>query len=157
LTVSEILATVLVGFIFGLFSGLLIQRKKFRDDLKLDKIRRLMPYIEVFHPTFESLVINVKHCQKLIEKNDSTELTRYLNRIYADFESFGSWFVDFANRGLKPELESIDYSLLLGLNGANVYFQLAKNHGTRYVLENINEIERSLGKTKQLLDEFLKR
>lgn len=156
LTVPEILVTGLVSFILGLISGLVIQRVKFQYDRRLDKIRRLMPYVEIVHPVFESLAINMEHGQKLIEKNDSEELARYLDRMVKDFESFGSWFVDFAEKGMKPELESLNYNLLSGLSGANVYFQMVKNHGTRYILENMNEIKQSLGKTEQLLNEFLK-
>jgi hypothetical protein len=148
--------TASLGFFFGLLIGLLVQREKFRDDLKRDKIRRVIPYIEVFQPIFESLVINIKHSQKLIEQNDSTELARYLDRVHSDFESFGSWFADFIGKGLKPQLESLNYNLLLGLNGTNVHFQSVKNHGTRYILENIAEIGQSLGKTERLLNEFLK-
>ena len=148
--------TAVLSFGSGLLIGYLVQRKKFHDDLKLDKIRRLMPYVEVFHPIFESLVIDVRHGQKLIEKNDSTELTHYLDRILADFDSFGSWYADFADKGLKPQMESLNYNLLSGLNGTNVYYQLVKTHGTRYIFENINEIALSLGKTERLLKEFLK-
>jgi hypothetical protein len=156
MTISEVIATGIVSFVLGLISGLVIQTVKFRYDRRLDKIRRLMPYIELVHPIFESMAIDMEHGKRLMEKNDSDELIRYLNRMAKDFESFGSWFVEFAEKGMKPELESLNYDLLSGLGGANVYFQMVKNHGAKYILENMNEIAESLTKTKQLLNEFLK-
>jgi uncharacterized protein (DUF1330 family) len=115
-----------------------------------------MPYVEIVHPIVESLAINIAHSQKLVEKNDDEELTRYLTRTANDFESFGSWFLDFAEKGMKPELESLNYNLLSGLSGTNVYFQMVKNHGSKYILENVSEIKKSLCQTEQLLIEFLK-
>ncbi len=156
MTFEEVFATGILSFLLGLISGLAIQRVKFSNDRRLDKIRRLMPYVEIVHPIVESLAINIAHSQKLVEKNDDEELTRYLTRTAKDFESFGSWFLDFAEKGMKPELESLNYNLLSGLSGTNVYFQMVKNHGSKYILENVKEIKKSLCQTEQLLNDFLK-
>jgi hypothetical protein len=153
---QEILVTALLSFFLGLISGLALLKTKFSSDRRLDKIRRIMPHIEIVQPIVESLAINCAHSQKLIEKNDNDELTHYLERTAKDFELFGSWFIDFADKGMKPELQSLDNNLFLGLSGANVYFQMVRNHGTKYILENMKEIRQSLLKTDQLIKEFLR-
>ncbi len=156
MTAEEALVTGILSFFFGLISGLLIQRVKFDNDRKLDKIRRIMPHAEIVHPILESLTIDIVHAHKLLEKNDNEELTRYLTRTAKDFESFNTWFLDFAEKGMKPELESLNYNLHKGLNGINVFCQMIRNHGIRYVLENMTEIQQALGQTQKFLNEFLK-
>ena len=156
MTASELIGTGLISFVVGIFSGFFIQEIKFRKDRKRDKLLRLMPYMEIIHPIFESLMIDIEHAKKLAEKNDSEELNRYHERISKDFESFGIWFVDFAEKGLKIKLESIDLDLLLGLRGLNVFSQMIKNRGVKYIFENINLLSQSLINTEYLLKEFLK-
>jgi hypothetical protein len=155
-TIEEALVTGILSFFFGLISGLLIQRVKFDNDRRLDKIRRIMPHAEIVHPILESLTIDVAHAHKLLEKNDDEELTRYLARTAKDFESFNIWFLDFAEKGMKPEMESLNYNLHKGLNGVNVFCQMIRNHGTRYIPENITEIQQTLWQTQKFLNEFLR-
>lgn len=156
ITIISAVITGVLGFLLGLFGGLIIQKEKFKDDLKLDKIRRLMPDVEEVQPILKSLIINIKHTLILIDNNDRDELNRYLDRIFIDFENYSKWFTGFLNKGFEPKMESIDYSLLVGLKGINVFSQLIKNNGTGYIQSNIQGIEDSLFQAECLIDNFLK-
>lgn len=152
----EDLTVAFVGFLLGLLSGIVIQSLRFSYQRKLDKIRRVMPYVETVHPILETLVINVEHCSRLQEKNDTVEMQRYLKRATGALNSFGEWFSGFAERGLKPELQSLKYDLYAGLYGIFVYYQMTKIHGIEFVSQNLEEIGTNLERITKLLEEFLK-
>jgi len=156
LTLWEDLTVAFFGFLLGLISGVVIQSLKFKHDRKLDKIRRLMPYMEIVHPIVETLLIDVEHGLKLQEKDDLPELDRYLIRVADAFSPFAEWYSDFVERGMKAELQSLEYELFAGLYGIFVYYQLTKIHGVETISQNLKEIGANLKKTISMLEEFLK-
>jgi len=112
--------------------------------------------METVHPIFESLMINVEHGFRLQEENDVSELNRYIARISETFSSFGEWYAELVERGMKPELQSLDYGLYAGLYGIFVYHQMTRIHGVQFVSQYLSDIRRDLKKTMPLLEGFLK-
>ena len=148
--------TAMLSFLLGLIGGVIIQSVRFRYNRRLDKIRRVMPHMETVHPIFETLMIDAEHACRLQEKNDASELDRYIARISETFNSFGKWYSEFVERGMKPELQSLDYNLYAGLYGIFTYHQMTKIHGVQFLSQSLVDIGAKLGKTMTLLEEFLK-
>ncbi len=152
----ENLPSAIFGFILGLVSGIIIQTVKYGYDRRLDKVRRLMPHIEIVHPILEALIIDIDHTSKLREKDDQAEYDRYTTRITGVFGTFRSWYTEFAEKGLKPELQSMNYDLYASIYGIYVCSQMTKDQGTNFISQNLDDVREKLHRTMNLVEEFLK-
>lgn len=152
----EIAATGLLSFIFGLIIGIFSARTRFKYDRRLDKIRRLTPFMERIQPLYEHLNIDSEHCIKLRETIDNDEFNHYLSRINDYITNFGNLYTNLRGEGLADLLHNFDEELYNNLVGTFVFYQYKKDQEFLYLAQNLNDIHDNAVRTKNAINQFFK-
>lgn len=142
-------------FLGGVFTGLLIQYVVFKNTLKVEKIKRLSPRLELGYPIVEKLSLDATYVSGITVNDDQPHFMAILDRIKKGLNTYQKWYMGFRQEGMFPELESVNSDLLGLLNGLFQYSNLCKLHGTQYLSENCQSFNKHCEETKQMLKDQL--
>ncbi len=149
----------IAGLLAGLFSGVavgyVVEHYHFKNGLKMERIKRLMPYIEVVHPIVEELRDDLAYLQKTQMRTEGEEDSNFMQKICRTLDKYLSWYTQFQSNGLKPELAATNKELLTYINGLSVHSRMTKKYGQDYVLREINQISKSARICVLILERFL--
>jgi hypothetical protein len=148
------IATFFTGIGTGLISGLLIQRKRFNDDLKTRKIDRLVPYIEHAYPIIERLK---KHSEYATQLQDEESFNSIINQVNVSLQEYSKWFENFKENGMIPQLDSLDKELVAYLVGLSSFACQYKRHGIIYISQNIESLSRLSDLSENFVCQWLKK
>lgn len=146
---------ILGGFIGGLVAGLAAQYMRFRHSLRLEKTKRLSPYLEGAYPIVEILSNDSIYAADIQLREDRQEFERILRKILVSIQQYAEWFVQFRTDGMMPELDSLDSELLSLLVGMFQHARLCKLHGRQYVSQHMQDFSGYCGACKALLENRL--
>jgi len=146
---------ILFSFLGGVFTGWLIQYVVFKNALKIEKIKRLSPRLELGYPIVEKLSLDATYVRGINVNDDQTHFTAILDRIKKGLNTYQEWYNGFREEGMFPELESVNSYLLGLLNGLFQYSNLCKLHGTQYISENCQSFDQHCRETKEMLKDQL--
>ena len=152
-----------IDFIYGLASGLLsgvivgwiVEHYRLKNSLKVERIKRLTPYIEMVHPIIEELCDDISYFKKTQFRKMNEENQNFVIRISKAFDKYGLWYEQFQSNGFKPELGATSKLLLYSINGLFAHSQMSKKYGEDHILREIDEIFDSLNQCRVLVEQFL--
>lgn len=147
----SLVGTFLTGLTTGVISGLAIQWKRFKDNLKMEKIKRLLPYLEHAYPIVERLKQHSDYANNIQLQNNDDDLNEVLGRVYTSLDEFEIWFTGFKEDGLIRELDSIDKDLLNHFVGLFNYASQNRRHGPAYISQRIEAFSKYCVMCEQLL------
>lgn len=142
---------IVLGFALGLLSGAIIQNIRFRDSLKVEKVKRVTPLLEAVFPILEKLASDSIYAQTIQMRGDDSEFQRLIDRISISLVEYDKWYTRFQIAGLLPALESIDSNLLARFNGMFTHARLSKLHGLTYLSQNLSEFSLYCQSCKRIL------
>lgn len=143
------------GFIGGLITGLVAQYMQFKHSLRLEKTKRLSPYLEEAYPIVEILSNDSIYAADLQLRDDKQEFERILRKIIMSIRQYAEWFVQFRTDGMMPELDSLDSELLSLLVGMFQHARLCKLHGREYISQQMQDFSGYCGTCRALLENRL--
>ena len=152
-----------MDFVYGLVSGLLsgvivgyiVEHYRLKNELKVERIKRLTPHVEIVHPIIEELCDDVIYFQKAQMRKGYSEDPSFIKKIGIAFDKYETWYIQFQSDGLKPELSATRKQLFNLLNGLFVHSRMSRKYGQDYVLREINEISTSAKDCLSELEQFL--
>ena len=150
------IAGLLSGLISGVVVGYVIEHYRLKNGLKIERIKRLMPHIEVVHPIVEELRDDLAYLQKTQTRTESEDDPNFMQKICRTLDKYGAWYTQFQSNGLKPELGATNKELFAYLNGLSVHSKMAKKYGQDYVLREINQISKSARVCVSMIEQFLR-
>jgi hypothetical protein len=157
---SETLNGILVGFMSGLFSAILIEEARFRHSSKIERMKRVFPVLSPVHPLIDKITEDVRHAIKVQTRNEHTVFLTILAQIFASFSNYKNWFEDFRQKGLIPELESLNSRLAGHINGLYSYAVIIndaeENTRALYIQQKLEEIENYCDECQEILTLQLK-
>lgn len=133
---------LVVSFLFGIASGLIIQHVRFKYSLKMGKINRLLPYLESAIPIVERLNQHSGYAAKTQLQDGENELAKILAKVTSALDEYAEWFDELKEDGMIPELGSIDRKLLDYLSGLFNYARLCQQHGSVYLSQQIQNLSK---------------
>jgi hypothetical protein len=145
------------GLLSGIFIGYFLEYVRFKYSLKIEKIRRLSPFLESIFPIFEKIASYSVHAKNIRNWNDENELNRTVDVLRSEIDEWHALYLQFQQDGLKPELEAVNSELYAELNGMFVIAQMSRRYGESYILQNIEEIATKSENCKKLLASQLKK
>jgi len=151
---SQILI-VLISLVGGLIGGYVIEHYRLKHELKIEKIRRLAPYLEQVYPTMKNLNVDSTYAIELQQRG--SEDLPLLEKLCKELTEFGSWYRVFKQNGMEPELESLDGNLYRLLLGVFTYSQLSAKYGTTYISQRLDPFHKICLKGRESLEKLLKR
>lgn len=135
---------ILVGLIPGLFSGLvagiIVERYRLKNELRIQRFKTLAPRLNQAHPIIEVLSDDLQYYQKSLTRNSIAQDDENSKKILNDFDLFNVWYSDFQQNGLKPLLEAENKDLFALMNGLFVYSKMSKKHGPGFIASQITEM-----------------
>lgn len=150
---SQILSAF-TGFAGGLIGGFVIEHYRLKHVLKVEKIKRLAPYLEQVYPIIRDLTIDSAYAIELQQRGDKN--LPLLKKLCKCLKEFGSWYRVFRQNGMEPELESLDRDLCRLLSGVFVYSQLSAKYGTSYIFQRLERFHSVCLKGRESLEKLLK-
>lgn len=150
---GEILATIF-SFIGGLAIGLVGEHYRLKHELRIDKVRRLAPYLEQIYNVIRDLVVDSEYAFRLQESGTANSIP--LRKLYRGLGEYRSWFLSFRQNGMEPELESLNRPLYLMLQGVYAHAQSCNEHGVAYASQRIASIRHRCSECKIALEKYLK-
>jgi hypothetical protein len=150
-------------FFYGLLSGLLsgvavgwvVERYRLKNSLKVERMKRLTPQIEIIHPIVEELCADVDYFAKRQLRLPDGEDDSILEKIITYFAKYNAWYLGFQSKGFKPELGATSKPLLNRLTAIFAYSLRIRKYGGQYLLNEIDEISESLKASQSLIEQFL--
>lgn len=128
----------LLGILSGVVVGYFIQVIRYKHTLRVEKIKRLAPYLELAYPTIDRLAQDGVYALKVQERKDQKEIESILVKLIDGLDQYHIWYLQYQENGLKPELLSVNETLDAYLNGLFVYAQMNKRHGKIYIHQRLN-------------------
>lgn len=133
-----ILSGLITGIVVGIVVGFWIERRRLKNMLKIERIKRLVPHMELVHPVLERISEDVGYLKIMQSRDDDPK--DFAQRTCQSFEEYRTWYKVFKENGLKPELEHSSKSLYALINGVFVHAQMVNKYGAQHVLANIEDI-----------------
>lgn len=130
---------VISSFLVGLAVGIAVQYVRFKQELRIEKIKRLSPHLERAYPIIEKLGRVARYGVKAQESQDTADLDGALNKFVASIVEYAAWFSGFREGGMVPVLESLDSELSARFTGVSVYANGCRAQGQRYLYEHIQD------------------
>lgn len=146
---------IVLGFICGLFTGIIVQYLQLKHSLKIEKIKRLSPYLESAYPIIEKLSNDSRYAANVQLHEDKREFGRTLGRLTISIQEYANWFSVFRTDGMMPELNSVDSSLLSRLVGMFTHADLCKLHGRDYLSQRMQDFAKYCEVCKSMLENRL--
>lgn len=131
---------IFVGFISGLVIGILVQYARFRYSSKIEKMKRLSPYLESAYPIVEKLNQDSRYASDIQLQDDEAHLTMVLKKVVISLEAYTDWFTKFREDGMVPELESLNRDLSNRFVGLFTYARLYRQHGLEYISQRMQRL-----------------
>ena len=147
------ITTFFSGLGTGLISGLLVQRKKFKDDQKTAKITRLFPFMEHAYPIIERLKNHSNYAHE-VQHND-VDFNNVIVSLEKCLDEFDVWFNSFKEEGMIRELDSVNRELLNHLVGLSIFASQKRRHGIPYISQNIDILSKLCSSGENLLGNWL--
>lgn len=141
------------GLIVGIVVGLIIEHIRLKNALKIERIKRLAPHLELVHPVLERIQEDGAYL-KVIQTRDD-DFQELVRKICEGFEEYRTWYKVFRENGLKPELEHSSKYLYALINGVFVHAQMADKYGIQHILSNIKEILEKVCDCQKEIGSFL--
>jgi len=153
--------TDLDGFFLGLFSGLIVgivvgfivEHIRLKNMLKIERIKRLAPHLELVHPVLERMYQDVEYLKIIQSRND--DFKDLAQKTCQGFEEYQTWYKVFRENGLKPELEHSSRFLYALINGVFVHSQMVGKYGIQHALANIEDILEKVNYCQKQIASFL--
>lgn len=141
--------TTLLGIMGGLAAGFILEHYRLKHELKVEKIKRVAPYLEQVSPTIKNLAIDSEYAVELQKRGCEDQFL--LQRLCKGLKEFESWYTIIRQNGLEIELESLNITLSRSLLGIVTYAQLTSKYGVDYISQRLNSFhERCLIARKSL-------
>ena len=131
---------IFIGFISGIFTGIIIQYVRFRYTSRIEKMKRLSRYLESAFPIVEKLTQDSRYAVNIHLEDDQTHLSIILKKIALSFREYANWFTSFRADGMVPELESLNDVLSSRFYGLFAYSRLGRQHGVEYISQQIQDL-----------------
>jgi len=132
------LSGLVTGVVVGIVVGFLIERQRLKNMLKIERIKRLAPHMELLHPVLERISEDVGYLKIIQSRDDDPK--DFTQKACQGFEEYRTWYKIFKENGLKPELEHSSESLYALINGVFVHAQMVHKYGAQHVLANIEDV-----------------
>ena len=133
---------LIVIFLSGIVSGLIIQNIRFRYSLRMGKIDRLLPYLEYAYPIVERLNQYSGYAARTQLQDDEIERNEVFTRVTSALDEYAEWFNALKEDGMIPELDSVDKKLLNYLSGLFNYARLCQLHGSVYLSQQLQNLSK---------------
>jgi len=133
---------LIVIFLSGIISGLIIQNIRFRYSLRMGKINRLLPYLEYVYPIVERLNQYSGYAARTQLQDDEIERNEVFTRVTSALDEYAEWFNALKEDGMIPELDSVDKKLLNYLSGLFNYARLCQLHGSVYLSQQLQNLSK---------------
>lgn len=146
--------TALIGIAGGLLVGVVIERFRLKHELRVQKIKRVAPLLEILSPTVKNLAIDSKYAVELQQTN--REDPSVLQRLCEELKEFETWYNDFRQKGMEVELESLDVLLYRSLLGVFVYARYTAKYGVHYIAQRLNSFHRICQIARESLENLLR-
>jgi hypothetical protein len=145
-------ADFLLGLVGGFIVGYLLEHKRFKHSLKIEKIKRLSPHLESAFPILEKLDQDSDYATRIQQRDDENEFNRITDRLCSEMEEFYAWYLQFQEDGLKPELQSVNRLLCAYLDGMFVFAKMSIRYRESYISQKTKEISDLSNKCKRELE-----
>ena len=133
---------LVVSFLSGIVSGLIIQNIRFKHSLRMGKINRLLPYLEYAYPIVERLNQYSGYAARTQLQDDEIERKDVFARVTSALDEYAEWFNALKEDGMIPELDSVDKKLLNYLSGLFIYARLCQLHGSVYLSQELQNLSK---------------
>jgi archaellum component FlaC len=141
------------GLVVGTVVGFIVEHLRLKNMLKIERVKRLAPQLELVHPVLEKICDDVSYLRAIQSRNDDFEdLTR---KTCQSFEEYQSWYNTFRENGLKPQLEHSSKDLYALINGVSVHAQMVTKYGVQHLLANIEDISKKVNSCRKGIATFL--
>ena len=143
---------VILGFFAGIVTGVAIQYLQLKHSLKIEKTKRLSPYLESASPILDEITHDSTYAANVQLRDDEEEFERVLKRVSVSIAEYAKWFNDFRIDGMIPELNSLDADLLSRFVGMFTHATLCRLHGQEYLSQHVGEIAKYCTECKLMLE-----
>jgi len=144
-----------LGVLSGIVVGYVIQLVRYKHDLRVEKIKRLAPHLELAYPIVDRSSQDSEYTVGIQNRKDEKQMDAMLEKLTADLSEYHFWYTRYQENGLKPELRSVNEILDAYLNGLFVYSQLSKMHGKSYIHQRLSDLAKHLMLCKLELERLL--
>lgn len=149
---------IVVSLIVGVLVGIVVENYRLKHSLKIEKINRLAPHLEICSPMIEKILEDSGYALKILNRGqtEGEDLILQNKKIIQRLTVFQEWYELFQNRGMKFELESVNKELQERLVGLFNIAILSIKHGETYVSQNLKQIHDNANISNQKLQVILK-
>ena len=141
------------GIVVGIVVGLIVEHTRLKNTLKIERIKRLAPQLELVHPVLERIQEDGKYLRVIQSRDD--DFKELVSKICQSFEEYRTWYKVFRENGLKPELEHSSKYLYALINGIFVHAQMTEKYGIQHILSNIEGILEKICDCQKEVGSFL--
>lgn len=145
----------LMGILGGGIIGYIVQERRYKYNLKVEKIKRITPSLEQAYPIIQRAKQDFTYGIEIQNRNDINEITNLLPQLSNNLAQFYEWYKQYQENGLKPELKSLDRTLYSYLNGLFVFSRISQTQGESYIHQSIPNICTHLKRCEKSLETFL--
>lgn len=132
--------SILASFAFGIITGVLVQYARFRYSSRLEKMKRISSYLESAFPIVEKINHDSKYAAGIQLQDDEAHLSLLLEKVGLSLNEYSDWFAEFRERGMVPELESLNQTLSNHFVGLFMYARLSRLHGLEYISQRVRHL-----------------
>jgi len=139
------IVSVLIASFLSLIVGIIIERKRSKNSLKLERLKRLAPQLEICCPIVDKIYEDSLYTVRILERGENLDsnFDSQIDKVHIGLQQFLDWHSVFEQKGMKYTLESFDTEAHDWLTGLSTYASLANKHGKDYISTNLKEINKS--------------
>lgn len=152
----QVMVSLAVAVVSGIIVGVVVERFRLRNILKIEKIKRLAPYVEAASPLVTRIDEHAEFATKMLHGSGEHEPSAQITKLKSVLIQFVEWYSQFEQRGMRPELESIDRELYDHLTGLFNLARFCSLYGDTYLSQNLDRIREATNGTKSRLNRFWK-
>ena len=152
----QIAISFAVGLATGLSTGILVEHQRLKHALRVEKTNRLAPHLEAASSVVFKIEENTDFVLRMLHSSGyvEQEALPHISKLKSAFEQYVSWYLQFQEKGMRPELESVDRELYDHLTGLFNMGRQVSRHQDDYISQNIETISQASRIAKSRLAGF---
>jgi hypothetical protein len=150
----EVAVSFTAGIASGTIVGVIVEHLRLRHTLRVETIKRLTPYLEAATPLVTRIDEHAEFAMRMLNASGGHDPSVQITNLKSALNQYVDWYSQFQEKGMRPELESIDSELYDRMTGLFNLSRFSSSYGNAYVSQNIEAFHRGSSAIRSKLDRF---
>jgi hypothetical protein len=150
----EVAVSFAAGIVSGIIVGVIVEHFRLRHTLRVEKIKRLAPHLEAATPLVTRIDEHAEFAMRMIHASGGHDPSVQITNLKSALNQYVDWYSQFQEKGMRPELESIDRELYDRMTGLFNLSRFSSSYGDAYVSQNVEAFHKGSSAIRSKLNRF---